>query len=249
MTLRFSVSDTGIGLSQDLFEKIFQPFTQGDSSITRKYGGTGLGLAISRQLVEQMGGTIVPENNPGGGAMFHVTLPFPLAGAAPQSARQQNAPGENPQTQSRTDSCRILLAEDDPTNRTLMVLLLEKMGHQVTAVETGREAVDFVTGTPLDLILMDVSMPELDGLSATRQIRALPGDNPNVAIPIIALTAHARQEDHKAFLEAGMSEVLAKPFTIENLRTSGSDSPTAGAGSQRSVNDLPWAGCEHSGNR
>ncbi|MEJ2699501.1 MAG: ATP-binding protein, partial [Desulfuromonadales bacterium] len=216
-TVRFTVSDTGIGLEQDFFEKIFQPFTQGDSSITRQYGGTGLGLAISKELVEKMGGTIVPQNNAQGGAVFHVTLPFPLAGAQnpdgttggpPQSALEQEEPF----------GYRVLLAEDDQTNRNLMILLLEKMGVEVTAVVNGREAVEELTATPFDLVLMDVSMPELDGVTATRRVRALPSDHPNRTIPVIALTAHARLEDRNEFLDAGMSEVLSMPFDNNSLR-------------------------------
>ncbi len=218
VTLRFSVIDSGIGLAPEVLDKIFQPFTQGDSSITRKYGGTGLGLAISRQLVEQMGGSIVPQNNPAGGAAFHCTLPFALAAADRPPGRSRQAPVRNALQSGGEPGCRVLLAEDDQTNRNLMLLLLEKMGHRVTAVENGRRALEVLTAEPFDLVLMDVSMPELDGPNATARVRALPEDHPNRSIPVIALTAHAREEDREEFLGAGMSEVLAKPFTIEALR-------------------------------
>ena len=216
--LRFTISDTGIGLAPEVFGKLFQPFTQGDPSITRKYGGTGLGLAITKQLVAAMGGEIRPENNTFGGAAFHVTIPFPLPDTGVQlSAAREEAEGEA-RPSAGAGGCRILLAEDDQTNRSLLTLLLKKMGHRVTEVGNGRAAVESVSRDSLDVVLMDVSMPELDGLSATRQIRALPEEHPNRRIPVIALTAHARHEDRAAFLEAGMSEVLAKPFTIEGLR-------------------------------
>ena len=214
--LRFSVSDTGIGLAPELITKLFQPFTQADSSITRKYGGTGLGLAISRQLSEMMGGTLGAENNSDGGATFHLTIPFPLPAAQPQPTVTPTRRGDS-RPASEKSGCRVLLAEDDSTNRSLLGLLLERLGHQPTAVEDGRQAVTLLSQEPFDLVLMDVSMPELDGLNATREVRAFAPDHPNRAIPVIALTAHARREDREEFLKAGMSEVLAKPFTIEAL--------------------------------
>lgn len=218
VVLRFTVADTGIGLPPEILQRIFQPFTQGDASITRRYGGTGLGLAISKQLVEQMGGEIVAENNPSGGAVFQVLLPFasvPVAVPGPQPEAKPRS-GRSPAA-AGTGGCRILLAEDDRTNRELLKLLLEKMGHRIRAVENGQAALELLRAEPFDLVLMDVSMPELDGLSATRRIRNFADGQPNREVPVIALTAHAREEDRVRILAAGMSEVLTKPFTIEQL--------------------------------
>lgn len=213
--IRLSVLDEGIGLAEDVRQQIFQPFTQGDSSITRRYGGTGLGLTISRQLVEQMGGTIRAENRPEGGAAFFVDLPFRLP--AKNSATEPRSPAKRRDQAPMADGRHLLVAEDDPTNRSLLVMLLEKSGHRVTPVENGREALDILARIPFDLVLMDVSMPEIDGLSATRELRSKDQAHLNRDIPVIALTAHAREADREKFLAAGMSEVLAKPFTIEGL--------------------------------
>ncbi len=216
--LRFTVHDTGVGLQPDLARIIFEPFTQADASITRRFGGTGLGLAICKQLVEMMGGRIWYEPNlPAAGSCFHFTtrLPLPAAASGDESrAVEQPAVGIGPSTAS----LRILVAEDDPLNRMLISQVLSKLGHRTQLAANGREAIDLANREPYDLILMDVSMPEMDGLTASRQIRSLNEAHPNRTVPIVALTAHALEEDRTQFLAAGMTDILTKPFSIDNLR-------------------------------
>ena len=212
--LCFAVSDTGIGLTPDMAESIFQPFTQADPSITRKFGGTGLGLAICKQLVEMMGGRIWPERTSGAGTTFHFTARFGVPAKASIDKRM-SLPAE--ESSAVIGVLNILIAEDDSINRQLVVQILKNLGHQATAVTNGREALDRLEKETFDLVMMDVSMPEMDGINATRHIRSLDPKNPNRTIPVIALTAHALEEDQRRFLDAGMTEVLTKPFSIDTM--------------------------------
>ena len=228
--LHFAVSDTGIGLAPELAESVFQPFTQADLSITRKFGGTGLGLAICKQLVEMMGGRIWPEKNAESGTVFHFTASFGLPEAV-AAGHQESKPAQEDATVGR--ALKILVAEDDPINRQLIVKILEHLGHMPSAVTNGREALERLREEAFDLALMDVSMPEMDGVSAIREVRRLEPDHPNREIPVIALTAHAMAEDHRRFLEAGMTEVLTKPFSMTALSHAlslGMDAPAPGQG-------------------
>ncbi len=208
MTLRFEVSDTGIGIPEPVRARLFQSFTQADSSIARRYGGSGLGLAICRQLLEQQGGSIGVDSRPGTGSRFWFMLRFGRADSAPSRPAPLAAGG-------LMRSLAILIAEDNPVNQMVAVGLLERDGHRVTAVDDGVQAVAAVTGGRFDVVLMDVQMPEMDGLEAARTIRALPG--PEARIPIIALTATAVPGELERCLTAGMDDFVTKPFVYEAL--------------------------------
>jgi len=214
--LHFTVSDTGIGIAPEKLGTIFAPFEQGDGSTTRRYGGTGLGLTICRHLVERMGGRIWVESSPGRGSRFHFTMRFglPERGASPElSPPQLVAEGATGQP---ARPLRILLAEDNLVNQKLVVKLLEKRGHTVLVVNNGRDAVTTVDHYPFDLVLMDVQMPEMDGLEATAAIRARERDG-SAHLPIVALTAHAMKGDEERCLAAGMDGYLSKPINGKDL--------------------------------
>ncbi len=208
--LGFRVTDTGIGIPVEAQGKLFTEFTQVDSSISRRFGGSGLGLAISRRLIGCMGGTIAVQSAPGEGSTFRfdILLRDRPASEAPGAA----AAGEGASTGG---SLRILVAEDNPTNRLVATRLLERMGHQVAAVNNGAEAVAAVAANPFDLVLMDVMMPEMDGLAATSAIRHMPG--PVARIPIIGLTANAMRADEVACMAAGMNYFATKPTSGDLL--------------------------------
>ncbi len=218
--LRFAVSDTGIGIPPEKQEIIFESFTQADGSTTRRYGGTGLGTTISRSLVELMGGQIWVESVPGQGSTFFFTVELALLDsreeAAGEGEPEQASPPARPLPQPAAQPLRVLLAEDNPENRKLVVSLLEQMGHRVTPVENGREAVAAVEREDFDLLLMDVEMPLMDGLEAARAIRRREGTDRY--LPIIALTAHAFPQDRQRCLAAGMDAYLSKPIAWEELQ-------------------------------
>ena len=205
--IRFTVHDTGIGIAPQALARLFQKFEQADSTTTRRYGGTGLGLAICRQLVELMGGTISVASREGSGSTFSVVLPL-ADGVAPASLQQ--AP-----RQPHSHRLRVLCAEDFPTNQIIIRMMLEELGHQVDIADNGVLAVAACERTRYDLILMDGRMPEMDGASATRLIRA--GGPPGAPVQdrelmIVALTANASAEDRSAYLGAGMDDFLSKPI-------------------------------------
>jgi signal transduction histidine kinase/ligand-binding sensor domain-containing protein/CheY-like chemotaxis protein len=205
--IRFSVEDTGIGIAPDALPRLFKKFEQADATTTRRYGGTGLGLAICRQLVELMGGTIGAASTPGLGSTFSFVLPL-ADGVQPPVVVQ--APRE-----PHTHRLRVLCAEDYPTNQIIVRMMLEELGHQVDVVENGRLAVAACARTRYDLILMDGRMPEMDGASATRLIRAGgPLDAPvlDQHLMIVALTANASEEDRSRYLACGMDAFLTKPI-------------------------------------
>jgi two-component system sensor histidine kinase/response regulator len=216
--LHFSVIDTGIGMKPETVETVFHPFEQADSSTTRKYGGTGLGLAISRQLVELMDGEIWAESKYGQGSTFHFRIPFP-PGVAPQPTRQPETVESHPAISENGASdrqLRMLLAEDHPINQKFAVRAIEKHGHEVVVANNGVEAVDFWKNEPFDLVLMDVQMPEMDGLEATRKIRQLETERDDHTL-IIALTAHAMKGDEEKCLSAGMDGYITKPVKPKTL--------------------------------
>jgi signal transduction histidine kinase/ActR/RegA family two-component response regulator len=210
--LRFEVQDTGPGLSAGARKTIFEPFVQADSSTTRRYGGSGLGLAICERLVRLMGGEIGVSSTPGRGACFWFTLPY-----QPAEAPQPEAVTESPSDHIKLDA-RVLLAEDNPVNHLVCRSMLEKLGCTVSWVQNGQEAVEAWADGDYDLILMDVSMPVLDGIEATEQIRAQErARDLTRKVPIVALTAHASDADRDQCLKAGMEDFLTKPMTLAGL--------------------------------
>jgi len=214
--LHFAVQDTGIGIPAEKQKLIFKAFSQADGSTTRRFGGTGLGLSICSHLVGMMGGEIKVESVPGQGSCFHFQISVPRAAAAPEPARNAHAAAAAGQ---KLKALHILLAEDNPVNRKLAIRLLEKHGHTVVAVNDGRAAVAQVARERFDLVLMDISMPEMDGLEATSIIRAnfTNGQQGEKQIPIIAMTAHALIGDREMCLRAGMNGYVSKPIQAEDL--------------------------------
>ncbi len=218
--LRFSVRDTGIGMTGEQQARLFSPFVQADSSTTRKYGGTGLGLAITKHLVELMGGSISMSSRPGEGTVVSFTARFGLDARpeeAPVGAVPSAAETERPESAPlRFENARVLLVEDNEINREIATAFLQEFGITPLSVANGREAVEAALRGHFDLIFMDVQMPVMDGLEATRAIRA--GSAPGAdALPIIAMTAGAMAEDRAQSLEAGMNDHLAKPFNPKQL--------------------------------
>ncbi|MBE0604474.1 MAG: response regulator, partial [Deltaproteobacteria bacterium] len=211
--LGFSVRDTGIGISLEAQKRIFKPFVQADGSTTRRYGGTGLGLVICKQLVNMMGGQIRVESAPGKGSVFSFTARFPVAPPDPEAPRAY--PAQVSPTVGR-HAARILLAEDNVVNQAVGVAMLEKLGCQVDVANNGREAVEAVSAVAYDLVLMDCQMPEMDGFTATAQIRRHK-DRHGRRLPIVALTAHATESDRELCLAAGMDDYLTKPYTLNQL--------------------------------
>ena len=210
LRIRFEVEDTGIGIPAAQLDGLFQIFTQADASTTRKYGGTGLGLAISRRLAVLMGGDAGVESEAGRGSTFWFTVRL-QHGHGPQSSAEQRAPGADDvegELRRRHGGALLLLAEDNEINREVALELIHAAGLDVDIAENGREAVDKAAATAYDLILMDVQMPLMNGLEATRVIRARAD---RAATPILALTANAFEEDRNACKEAGMNDFVAKP--------------------------------------
>ena len=211
--LRFAVRDTGIGIPADKQALIFQKFTQADASTSRHFGGSGLGLAISKQLVELMDGEIGVSSIVGQGSEFWFTACF-AASLHPLSEPASPAPvAQRPHWQG----LRVLVAEDNRINQKVIMGLLEKLALRVDVVSNGAEAFRALSTTPYALVLMDVQMPEMDGLEATRLIRSAPSPVLNPRIPIIAMTANAMPEDQQICLDAGMDGYLSKPLSLGSL--------------------------------
>ncbi|MCV2421539.1 ATP-binding protein [Paucibacter sp. DJ2R-2] len=215
--LSFQVRDSGIGLSEEGRSRLFQRFSQADSSIGSRYGGTGLGLAISKQLAELMGGSMGVESaGPGQGSCFFFSIPAPVVAVELLPPRPAFTPvAMDPQMATR-HPLRILLAEDNGVNQKLAMRLLEQMGYRADLASNGREAVESLARQTYDLVLMDVRMPEMDGLQATREIVArwpAAGQRPR----IVAMTANALNGDRPQCLAAGMDEHLSKPLRVEAL--------------------------------
>ncbi len=208
--LYFSVSDTGGGIPADRQEAIFQPFSQADESIRRRFGGTGLGLTISSQLVSLMGGELQVDSEEGRGSIFHFTARF--GAASPAEARplpQETMP-------AMVHPLRVLLAEDDRTNQMVALKMLEQQGYAAIAAGTGTEVLAALDGESFDLILMDVQMPEMDGIETTRAIRQREQQT-DEHIPIIGLTAHTHGDEEEHCLAAGMDAYLSKPLRRDRL--------------------------------
>ena len=204
--IQFAVTDTGIGFGEEVRQRLFKRFEQADASIRRRFGGTGLGLAISRSLVELMDGTVDVESTPGQGSVFTVHVPLErLRG----EAAVERAPA--PQTIDIA-GCRVLLAEDHPTNQKVVQLILESVGVEPVIVENGQLAIDLLKAERFDIVLMDMQMPELDGLSATAMLRAFEMKTGLPRTPVIMLTANALDEHVRASHEAGADLHLSKPI-------------------------------------
>jgi CheY-like chemotaxis protein len=209
--IHFAVKDTGIGISQDQMHKLFQPFSQVDSSDTTRYGGAGLGLAASRKLVEIMGGRIWIESKIGLGSTFHFTI---LAQEVARKPDMAENPGLNDEVFSGPlHSLRILLAEDSEVNQLVMLKMLKRLGYRADLATDGIEALQALERQPYDLVLMDVKMPEMDGLEASRIIRRLWPEGPK----IVAITAYALEGDRERCFEAGMDGYISKPVDILEL--------------------------------
>jgi signal transduction histidine kinase/ActR/RegA family two-component response regulator len=210
--LQVSISDTGVGLSKEAQARLFQAFTQADSSVARRHGGTGLGLVICKQLVEMMGGSISVQSEPGRGSTFTFTIAFSphLTDATPAPREESSPDGSEP-------PFRILVAEDNLVNQKVMAHLLGKLHRTAEFVDGGLPCLDLLEKEHFDLVFMDVQMPDLDGLETSRRIRALAhrnGDSPY----IVAVTADAMPEDRQKCLAAGMNDYLSKPLSAESLR-------------------------------
>lgn len=212
--LSFSVADTGIGIKPEALETIFAPFSQADASVTRKFGGTGLGLSICRRLVGMMGGDITVESQAGTGSTFHVSLPFQVSSQITElqeAPQQSNAP---PVWEGMP--LYILLVDDSQTNQTMVANLLRHFGHQVTCSGNGAHALEQWRASSFDIILMDIQMPVMDGVEATRVIREHEQKNGGHT-PIIALTAHALNEQREHLLGAGFDGYVSKPIDLSVL--------------------------------
>ena len=216
IVLRCEVEDSGSGIAADVLARLFKPFEQADNSTTRRYSGTGLGLAICRQLARIMGGDAEVDSQPGHGSTFRVTVRLGVA-SAPDPDPQPAPPGPLLPATALRGAGRLLLVEDDPLNREVALDQLERLGLAADVAENGAQAVDLARATAYDLILMDMQMPVMDGLEATRCILALPGRQ---RTPIVAMTANAFAENRAACLAAGMVDHLSKPVDQAALRRS-----------------------------
>jgi CheY-like chemotaxis protein len=229
----FTVRDTGIGIDEKTLPRMFQPFTQADEAMSRRFGGTGLGLAISKQLVELMGGEIAIESTLGQGTTFRCRIPFKVgdvAGLHAENAsslstrvalrdaarRLKAAPGMTPE--SAPIPTRVLLAEDNLINQQVAVSTLKRAGYHVQVAENGALAVQARLEHTFDVVLMDCQMPQMDGYAATAAIRAHEAQNPTQPrVPIIAVTANAMQGDRERCIAAGFDDYISKPFTRSEL--------------------------------
>lgn len=207
----FAVTDTGIGIPEDKIEQIFRPFEQADRSTTRRFGGTGLGLAISRRLAEAMGGEATVRSTPGVGSTFSFRVPLSFA---PTDEAASAVPADEDQP-SRRVAARLLVAEDNALNALLLKTMLGKRGYEVTVVDNGLAAVETVSGGGYDVVLLDMHMPVMDGLEATRRIRALPA--PLCDLPVFALTADALHQNRDRYQGIGLTEFLTKPIDWDAL--------------------------------
>lgn len=218
--LVIDVSDTGVGMSNGVLRKVFEPFVQADSSVTRKFGGTGLGLAISRRYARALGGDIVVSSEPGRGSTFSLQLPTGPIDNVPRSTaedavyqlrQKQQTRAANPFTM-RFKPCRILVVDDGEANRQLLSVVLKRAGATVEQASNGQEAVDIIALRNFDVVLMDMQMPVKDGYTATTELR-----EHGFRKPIIALTGHAMKGDEERCLAAGCTDFLTKPVDIDNL--------------------------------
>ena len=216
--ITFAVQDTGIGIGQNQLKDLFVPFAQADASTTREYGGTGLGLAICKKILHQLGGWIDVESHPGKGSTFRFGLNLRQATGDRASQLGPKMPDhQNAKPAASHFDLHILAAEDNEPNQRVLSAILGSLGVDLTTVETGKQAISAWQDGAYDLILMDVQMPEMDGVTATREIRRLESENGRAPIPIIALTANAMTHQVEDYLSAGMDAHLAKPLQVAAL--------------------------------
>jgi two-component system, sensor histidine kinase len=214
--LEISVADTGVGIAPEQLKRLFAKFEQADASTTRRFGGAGLGLSICRDLCDLMGGTIEVESTPGNGATFFVNLPLPrISEGEPQAAQGVRSPEPEPEQASET--LRVLAAEDNATNQIVLKALLAPIGVEPTIVDNGALAVAAWRDGAFDVILMDIQMPEMDGMAATRAIRALEAEMGRPRTPIIAVTANAMAHQVEEYFVVGMDAHVAKPIDPRKL--------------------------------
>ena len=250
--VRFSVMDTGIGIDPGFMRHMYDAFRQADSSITRRYGGVGLGLSIVKQLCDTMGATISVRSQPGMGSTFLLDVPLPALtagspqagpGAAAGTAKAGEVAASRP---AGGRPIRVLLAEDNTGNREMIECFLAGQVDRIVPVANGREAVEAFRREPFDIVLMDWQMPGLDGLQATREIRAIESGLGSPRVPVLALTAHASPGDRERCLAAGMDDYLAKPFEshelLERVRRLTAANDRASAGSSADPGAAPRSG-------
>jgi signal transduction histidine kinase/AmiR/NasT family two-component response regulator len=249
--LRITITDTGIGVPTDKLESLFQKFSQVDSSTTRKFGGTGLGLAICRELAQIMGGSVWAESIEGVGSTFFVIMPALRVGAAAVPARvpSASAPTEDAdgdEAASDGPPLRILAAEDNPTNQLVLRTVMSMFGLEVEIVSDGAQAVEAWSNSGYDLILMDIQMPVMDGITATKTIRATEAREGRPRTPIIALSANAMNHQVEEYLAAGMDMHVAKPIDLAKLREALSrvlsEGEEAGLAAKAMLNSSPGEG-------
>lgn len=214
--LEFCIADTGIGMTPEQQSKLFKSFSQADSSTTRKFGGTGLGLSISKKLVEMMGGAIWFESEAGQGSRFYFTLPFVVCSEKNSEAGRKKNKKNSEEAFLHLKGIRVLLTEDNELNQELAKVLLSRKGMIVTVAGNGAEALDILRNSEFDCVLMDIQMPVMDGYTACREIRKMPGLED---LPVIALTANVMSDDKEKSKAAGMNEHIGKPFNEQEMFT------------------------------
>jgi len=226
--VRLSIIDTGLGIAADKQSFLFEKFSQVDSSATRKFGGTGLGLAICRELAQLMGGSIEVQSGVGEGATFCVILPLPRAAMDEQARPAKRAAAQRTEEEDEDRPLRVLAAEDNATNQLVLRTVMETFGADLELVGDGAQAVEAWKRGSFDIVLMDIQMPEMDGITATRLIREaeLAGNLPRT--PIIAVSANAMTHQVKEYLGAGMDGHVPKPIELAKLHSVMADALTAG---------------------
>jgi signal transduction histidine kinase/ActR/RegA family two-component response regulator len=212
--IHVSICDTGIGITAEQISRLFQVFTQADSSTTRRFGGTGLGLAISKQIMQLMAGKLGVESEPGKGTTFWFSVDWKVVDPTAIPSHVSSAMSVDSPTQSHLMGCRVLVVEDNLVNQKVALGMLRKLQCVSVATDNGRFALELLQKESFDIILMDCQMPEMDGYEATRRIR---DDSRFQALPVIGVTAHAMAGDLKKCLAVGMNDYLTKPYTLSNL--------------------------------